>query len=111
MSTFKYRWFGIPGNLEELLDKAKKEGEKKMHILTSYSTSRTHSGGSFYSLDVSIRVRYFHGREERETFVYNTSSKSCGYNANMRIEEIKDKIEKAGFEVATIRNKKRCEED
>jgi hypothetical protein len=105
--TLLYKLFKIPTNLEELLDNAKREGEKKIHILGDYSTNMAYPGGGFHSVDVSINVRYFHGKEIREISAYRTSSKSPGYKADLRIKDIKERIEKSGLEVKTIRNNRR----
>mgnify|MGYP001578414495 CR=1 FL=1 len=109
MKTLLYKLFKIPVILEELLDKAKREGESKIHIVTNYTPITdyiAYPGGKFSRLDVSINVRYFHGKKMREIRAYSVSSNFGNYNADLRIKSICDDIKSAGFNIQTIRKRR-----
>jgi hypothetical protein len=89
--------------LAYLLRKANIEGEQNMHIIVSHYPIDVNSDDSFYGDNVSINVRYFHGREKREVTAYRVYSKSRHYNPALRVREVAEKIEKSGLVVRSIR--------
>lgn len=102
--SWLYLISGFPRNLSDLLDKAKKEGERKLHIITEYFETYETVKSINHWTEGYINVRYWHGKDMRLVSLERFDSRrKLNYSSRAeRVEEFRKLIESKGFEVATI---------
>ncbi len=94
-------------NLPVLLEEAKKEGVRNIHVLADiYRLMETIRGG-FYETDVYLTVRYWKGKDMREAGnIRRYVFKKINYDLTHEFDVIREQIESRGLRLMTIRERK-----